>query len=132
MMCVRPRSMVSYVVIPLSVVLLLLGIFGIVWLRSNLVSLEYTISELEKKRLDTLRETKRLMAEKSTLLSLKKVEKTAVVSLGLTFPDRAKVVSVRERVAGPYKASYRPGQAGSESGSGPANRGIQIGDGGSL
>jgi len=114
MMCVRRTSMISYFLTPVSVILLLCGIFGIVWLRSNLISLEYSISELEQKRLETFRETKMLMAEKSAQLSLLKVEKKTVANLGLVFPNRTKVLYVKERNSGPYKASYE-GQRGSQN-----------------
>lgn len=101
------RSMVSYMITPLFITFLLCGIFGIVWLRSNFTSVEYTISELENKKADRLREAKMLMAEKASLMSMHKVEKTAVRDLGLVFPDRKKVtyVYVKERNPGPQKAS---------------------------
>ena len=116
MIYVRQRNMVSYVVTPLCIALLLCGIFGIVWLRSNLISLEYGISELEKRRLDNLRETKMLMAERSALLSIQKVEKTAALDLGLIFPNRTRVVSVKVRDSGPIPASFGTGQKREEKG----------------
>jgi len=112
MMYVR-KSMGSYVIAPLSLVLLLCGVFGIVWLRSNLISMEYGISELEKARLDRLRETKMLMAEKSSLLSTQKLEKTAAGNMGLVLPDRRKVVFVKRKDVESYKASFEAGLRGS-------------------
>lgn len=105
MINLRQRSMVSYMIKPLFVTLLLCGLFGIVWLRSNFISLEYTISDLENRKADRLRETKMLMAEKASLMSMHKVEKTTVRDLGLVFPDRTRVVYVKERSRGPQKAS---------------------------
>jgi len=127
MMYVR-KSMGSYVIAPLGMVLLLSGIFGIVWLRSNLISMEYGISELEKARLDRLRETKMLMAEKSSLLSTQKIEKTAAGNLGLVLPDRRKVVFVKHKDTESYKASFEAGLQGSpdrkaQTGSESAGRG---------
>ena len=116
MINVRRRSLISYVIKPLFITFLLCGLFGIVWLRSNLISLEYGISELEKTRLDNLRETKMLMAEKSALLSLQKVEKTASLDLGLVFPNRTRVVSVKVRDSGPIPASFKTGQEKNEKG----------------
>ena len=84
--------MVSYIIQPLFIVFLLCGLFGIVWLRSNFTSIEYTIGELESQRADKLREAKLLLAERSTLMSMHKMEKTAVRGLGLVFPDRKKFV----------------------------------------
>jgi len=105
MINIRRRSVVSYIIKPLFIAFLLCGLFGIVWLRSNFISMEYAISELENKRADGIRETKMLMAEKASLMSMHKVEKTAVRSLGLVFPDRTRVVYVKERNAGPQNAS---------------------------
>jgi hypothetical protein len=98
-------SMVSYTIKPLFVILLLCGLFGIVWLRSNFISVEYTIGELENKKVDRLREAKMLMAEKASLMSMHKVEKTAVRDIGLVFPDRKKVVYVKEKNVGPQRVS---------------------------
>ncbi len=99
------RSMVSYMITPLFITFLLCGIFGIVWLRSNFTSVEYTISELENKKADRLREAKMLLAEKASLMSMHKMEKTAVRDLGLVFPDRKKVMYVKEKNPGIQKAS---------------------------
>lgn len=98
--------MLSYLVTPICAALLLCGIFGIVWLRSNLTSVEYSISELEKGRLEKLKETKMLMAEKSALFALQKGEKAAVTELGLVFPSRTKVVYVKESSSGPQNVSF--------------------------
>jgi hypothetical protein len=106
MINVRSGSMVSYIVKPLFVTFLLCGLFGIVWLRSNYTSMEYTISELESIKIDRLRQAKMLMAEKASLMSMRGVERTAGRDLGLVFPDRKKVVYVKERSQGPQKASF--------------------------
>ncbi len=99
------RSMLSYIIKPLFIIVLLCGLFGIVWLRSNFISMEYTISELENKKADRLREAKMLMAEKASLMSMHKVEKTAVRNIGLVFPDRKKVVYVKESNPEPQTVS---------------------------
>ena len=84
--------------------------------------MEYTISELQNKKLDRLREAKVLMAERASLLSMQKVEKTAVRPLGLVFQDRTRVVYVKERKSGPYRASletkqyFSHGEAHTENG----------------
>lgn len=99
------RSVVSYIIKPVFITFLLCSLFGIVWLRSNFTSMEYTISELENKKADRLREAKMLMAEKASLMSMHKVEKTAVRDIGLVFPDRKKVVHVKEKDPGPQRVS---------------------------
>jgi len=101
MIHVRRRSMLLYISKPLFITFLLCSLFGIVWLRSNYISIEYVISELENKKADMLRESKMLIAEKASLISMQRVEKTAARDLGLVFPDRTKVVYVKERVQGP-------------------------------
>lgn len=96
----------SCVLKPLFVVFLLSGIFGIVWLRSSILTMEYSISELEGKKMERLREAKMLLAERAMLLSMQKIEKTAVKSLGLVFPDRTRVVYVKGAAQGPLRASF--------------------------
>lgn len=105
MIKLRNRSVVQYFIKPFFIAFLICGIFSIVWLRSSITSIEYTISELENKKMDRLRETKTLMAERASILSMQKVERTAVQNLGLVFPDRTKVVYVKERNSGPLRAS---------------------------
>jgi len=102
----KRRSMVSYVIIPFCVTLILCGVFGIVWLRSNFTTLEYHISELENRKIEELRKTKKLMGERITLLSLHSAGKAGSSRLGMVFPDRSKVVYVKEGKITPYRASF--------------------------
>jgi hypothetical protein len=117
MIQVAQKSMASCFLKPLFVVFLLGGIFGIVWLRSSILTMEYTIGELECKKMERLREAKMLLAEKAMLLSMQKVEKTAVRSLGLVFPDRTRVVYVKGGAQGPLKASFEKNRYGFRDGS---------------
>lgn len=112
MIKVAQRSMVSCLFKPLFIVILLGGIFSVVWLRSSILTMEYTISELEGKKMERLREAKMLLAERAMLLSMQKVEKTAVRSLGLVFPDRTRVVYVKGTAQGPLKASFEKNRYG--------------------
>ncbi len=105
--------MVLYFTKPFFIAFLICGIFSIVWLRSSITSMEYTISELENKKMDRLRESKMLMAERASILSMQKVERTAVRDLGLVFPDRTRVVYVKERESGPLRASLQTKYYGS-------------------
>jgi len=106
MIYIKRRSMVSYIVVPFCVTLILCGVFGIVWLRSNFTTLEYHISELENRKIEELRETKMLMGERVTLLSLHSAGKARASKLGMVFPDRSKVVYVKEGKLTPYRASF--------------------------
>lgn len=100
------RNMLSFIVKPLFIALLLFGIFSIVWLRSGVVTMEYSIGDLEKKKMLVLKDRKMLMAERASLLSIQKVENTAMGNFGLVFPDRAKVIHVKkQRGPVPYMAS---------------------------
>lgn len=91
---------------PLSVVILLLSIFSIVWLRSSFISLEYCISSLEKKKSLLMKDRKVLIAERASLLSVERFEKVA--ANGFVFPDRVKVVYVKKAKDNePYKASFK-------------------------
>lgn len=80
---------------PASLVLLLFMIFGIVWLRSSVVTLEYSLSNLEKKKSVIMKENKALAAEQANLLYVGRLQ-NVVASNGaaLEFPDRVRVVYV--------------------------------------
>jgi hypothetical protein len=99
------RSVLSYCVKPFLCFLLLLGVFGLVWLRSSIVSLEYRIGEIELMKSGALKEQKALAAELAACLSIQKVEDRKVA---LVFPDRQRVVHVKRDERGlPYTASLR-------------------------
>lgn len=98
------RGVLSYLIRPLCLILLLCGIFCIVWLRSNLFSLEYKISELENRKMQGLSEAKRLIADTAAFQSIQKVENRTALHAGLVFPDRARVIYVRGKRALPQQA----------------------------
>ncbi len=118
------------------IILLLSGIFGIIWLRSGITALEYSISELENKKLDGLKDAKSLLAERASAMAMQRVEKMAVRDLGLVLADRTRVVYVREGNAGPSRASLetRYGKSyegmdsteGSTVGSGRLDREVRV------
>ncbi|MBI3591960.1 MAG: hypothetical protein HY099_00465 [Nitrospirae bacterium] len=95
MIC-RKRNRFACLVKPFSSVLLLFLIFGIVWLRSSVVSLEYSLSNLEKKKMELTRDKKALMAEQANLLYIGRLESVAANGAGLGFPDRVRVVYVKK------------------------------------
>lgn len=105
----------SFLYKPLCVVILLCGLFCLVWLRSSVVSVAYDLRNLEEKKLASLRDTKMLLADRSKLISLANIESSfdkkgrgdyKNVSGGFVFPDRVKVIHVKGH-KGPevYKAS---------------------------
>ena len=112
------NSMMSLIGRPLSVVLLLLGLFGLVWLRSSVTAVTYNIRDLEEKRTAEFKESKALLAERSKLMALSTIDYSGqrqsdrkLVSGTYVFPDRIKVVNVT-RTKGPeaYKATYPVGE----------------------
>jgi len=86
--------------------MIILSIFALVWLKAEITSLEYRISRYEKERLDLLRRKKELIVKRSELLSIENIEHIAMNRLGLTFPDRKKVIYVK-RGGGTF--NYRAG-----------------------
>lgn len=92
----RKQNRFVWLLKPLSVMAVLVSVFGTVWLRSSVVSLEYRLSSLEKKKAGLMREAKTLMAERASLLSVERFENVAMNGLGFTFPDRVKVVYVKK------------------------------------
>lgn len=74
--------------------LIILSVFGILWIRSNVIAVEYRLSQLEEKKKNLLREQKMLLAQKSSLTSIARLEKGEVFSLH--FPDRKKVIYITQ------------------------------------
>ena len=105
---------------PVCIIILLFGLFGLVWLRSSVVSIAYDLRTLEEKKMASQKETKMLLAGRSKVISLASIGSALQVrgqgqdkgdykqvSSGYVFPDRVKVIHVK-RHRGPetYKASF--------------------------
>jgi hypothetical protein len=82
------------------------GFFGLVKLRSSVVSVEYNIGALEQKKDEALRERKLLVAE---LASLRSIQVVDAREMALAFPDRQKVFYVKRADGGvpSYTVSLR-------------------------
>jgi hypothetical protein len=91
-MIYRRKSLFSYIMRPLLGLVLMFCIFGLVRLRSTIVSMEYGIGAAERQREETLRERKVLVAELASLRSIQEVDSREIA---LTFPDRSKVFYVK-------------------------------------
>lgn len=101
-------SVASSVLKHMLVVLLLSCFFILVWLRASITNVEYRIGELEKTKMQALKERKQLVAKKAQALSIQEVQKVAMDRLGLVFPDRAKMVQVkRDKGDVPYEVSFK-------------------------
>jgi len=117
MICRAQNDLLSFIYKPVCVIILLFGLFGLVWLRSSVVSISYDLRTLEEKKMESLKATKMLLADRSRAISLASISSSAFqgpgkgdythVSSGYVFPDRVKVIHVK-RHTGPetYKASF--------------------------
>ncbi len=110
-MMLRKRNRFFCLLKPLSVMLLLFLVFSMVWLRSSVVSLEYRLGNLEKKKAELMRDRKLLAAEQANLLYVGRLQAVAADGAGLTFPDRVRVVYVaKAKDKEALKASLRIGR----------------------
>lgn len=96
-----------------AIAVIVVLVFSVVWIRSSVVSLEYQLSSLEIKKKELMRDAKTLGAQRAGLLTLKRLENVASSEGGLMFPDRMKVVYVKnQRDRGAMTASFVPGDSG--------------------
>lgn len=108
-------NMLSLLYKPLCIAFLLFGLFGLIRLRSTVLTLNYDIRTLEEKKMDSLKNTKMLLAERAKIMSIAQLDaslggnvKGAIkyAANGYIFPDRAKVVHIkRNKGPVPYNAS---------------------------
>lgn len=89
-------SMLWILVKVFFVPMIVLSVFLMVGLKGKITSLEYRISELEKRKLELVKEKKELLVKRSDLLSIKNIEHVAMNRLGLSFPDRKRVIYVKK------------------------------------
>jgi len=95
---------------PVLGALIFMGIFGMVWLRSEIISTEYAIGRLESRMEEALKEKQQLEAMLSSAMSIQEVGQRG---MGLNFPDRQKVFYVlREQGVIGQTASLKEGRAG--------------------
>ncbi len=91
----------------ISVLLIVMSVFSIVWLRASVTSLEYKLSSLETMKMEVQRDQKSLVAQKAGLMTLARVEKADLTGMGFSFPERKRVVYLKSGdFKGTYKASY--------------------------
>ena len=109
------NDLLSCIYKPVCIILVLFGLFGLVWLRSSVVSISYDLRTLEEKKTASLKEMKMLLADRAKVISLASIGSSFQgqgnrdakhVSSGYVFPDRVKVIHVKKHT-GPetYKAS---------------------------
>ncbi|GAB4483061.1 MAG: hypothetical protein OHK006_02990 [Thermodesulfovibrionales bacterium] len=109
----RSSALFTYVYRPVCVMLIVAGLFGLVWLRSSFVSAAYELRTLEEKRTEALKEMKLLQAERSRLMALSNIDggmrkNVEHASAGFVFPDRVRVIHVQKSGAPEtHKASLK-------------------------
>lgn len=100
------KNMILFICNAVMITLLVIGVFSLVYLRSSAMKLEYNLGDLEKAKMNYLRERKTLLAEKARLISLEKFDVSSDEKYGFIFPDRMRVIHVnRQKESLPYKAS---------------------------
>ncbi len=118
MICAKTNvNVLSLLYKPLCVVILLSGLFGLIWLRSGVVTTAYDLRNLEEKKMESLKETKILLAERAKLMSLEKIDasfrgnvrgETRLVTGENMFSNRVRVIHIkRNSVPGTYRASLQ-------------------------
>lgn len=109
-------NMVSLLITPLCVVLLLTGLFGLIWLRSGIITAAYDLRTLEEQKMESLKEAKILLAERAKLVSIDKINASfhgagpgeGLASGDNIFSNRVRVIHVkRHKGQEPLKAAYK-------------------------
>jgi len=104
-------NLLSWVCRPILIALLILGVFSLVYLRSSFLKLEYSLGDLEKKKMSYLKERKILLAERTKLLSFARLETSDGDSEGFSLPNRIKVIHLNKQTGSqPYKVSLERSQ----------------------
>lgn len=98
--------MVSLMFRAFLIILLIVGGFAVVYLRSSFIKLEYSVASLEKEKKNYLKERKMLLAQKSGFLGFEKLGASLNKDQEFIIPDRLKVIHIQkaERYL-PHKAS---------------------------
>jgi hypothetical protein len=78
---------------------LVVGIFTLIWFRTEVVTLEYELGELNKQKTGLIREQKFVTAKRASFYSAKNIEETAVKVLGMSHSERKNIFHI-ERTAG--------------------------------
>ena len=88
------------------VILLIIGGFAVVYLRSSFITLEYSVASLEKQKNSFLKERKMLLAQKSGFLGFDKLGASLNKGQKFIIPDRLRVIHIQKAQRYlPHKAS---------------------------
>ncbi len=87
---------------------LFIGVFALIWLGTAVVNLEYGLGQLERQKIELVKERKFLLAERASLYSAEKIEEIAIKHLSMSLPEREKVFFVKSASKpAPYKVSMK-------------------------
>lgn len=101
----RGRRLSASVLKTLLIILPVFLLFSVIWLRSNLVAIEYDMGQLQLQKARLINDRRELAVKRAELASAKKVEYIAADSMGLKYPNRRRVVYLkRGRETGAYTA----------------------------
>ncbi len=85
---------------------IVVSIFALIWFRTTVVNLEYKLGELDKQKVELVREKRLVTARRASFYSAKKIEDMAIKQLGMSLPERENIFFVKRTTdAGPYRAS---------------------------
>lgn len=117
MMLRRKNNGMVFLLKPFFILFLFFSLFGLVWLRSSIMTTAYELRSLEEKRMGMIKEREMLLAERAKLMSLEKInasfqgksKRTRRYAVkGYIFPERSRVVHVKKRSqTTPYKVSMK-------------------------
>lgn len=98
MICEKRCTMMSNFLLVLGALLIVVSVFYTLWLRTSIKSLEYKLGNMQQRQYELLKKQRNLMAQKENLLSLNSVDRLAIKKMGFEFPDRNRVIYVKERL----------------------------------
>lgn len=105
------RSILGVIIKSILLCLPPLFIFFIIWLRSNVVTMEYELGKLQSRKIQLIQDKQELLARKAQITSAMRVEYVAQNDLGLTYPSRQKVFYVKPSAGViPYRAGLSSGK----------------------
>lgn len=117
MMLRRRNHGMIFLLKPFFILFLFVSLFGLVWLRSSIMTTAYELRSLEEERMRMIKEREMLLAERAKLMSLEKInasfhgqsKRTRRYAVkGYIFPERSRVVHIKERSqTTPYKVSLK-------------------------
>lgn len=79
------------------IALIVLGVFGLVNLRSSVIAKEYIIGDLQEKKSQAMKMAKAYNAEMASMMSMQNIYERG---LDLELPDRSKLVYVKRNAGG--------------------------------